>query len=259
LRKYVYVILGIKLFVNIFLFIVQHDLNKIQTNLTNFFFIFLTWSWNSVKTVKFGWKLWNSFFSILKCKSFEKCKKWMKFGYFFFSKMGQIQFENWIGSLRLRPRTRWSWVGGGLTLRRGSVSGAINAACTVLMARAVLRADVESILVVPYRFVWLSSRASPRPTRWLARTRVIRGRTYPGGSLPVPPLTCAPLGARESDPDRDISILYLEPIVHGYTYILYRCHLKWEATRFNRGTKLLLGFYHTPSSMGWGRCHGSER
>jgi hypothetical protein len=40
-------------------------------------------------------------------------------------------------------------VGGGLTLHRGSVSGAINAACTALMARAVLRPDVESIQWFP--------------------------------------------------------------------------------------------------------------
>jgi hypothetical protein len=42
----VYVILDIELFVNILLFIVQHDLNKIQTNPTKFF---LTRPENSVK------------------------------------------------------------------------------------------------------------------------------------------------------------------------------------------------------------------
>jgi hypothetical protein len=81
--------------------------------------------------------------------------------------------------------------------------------------------------VVPCRFVWLSSRASPRPTRWLARTRVIRGRTYPGGSLPVPPLTCAPLGPGNQIPTEilvsftlsllstDIHIFYTDVILSG--------------------------------------------
>jgi hypothetical protein len=107
----VYVILLIKLFVNILLFIVQYDLNKIQINPTkvlNFFPTKIRFPLKTAKfgreTAKFGQEMRNSNFWICKHKPFEKCEIQTKFGYFPFSETGVIQLKRYMWPCA-RPRS----------------------------------------------------------------------------------------------------------------------------------------------------------